>query len=283
MASEPTPPIAAADLDPATRAELDQLLASLMGARTTNIGFPAAADFDPSPLIPFLRLMLNNLGDPTVDGDYPHHTKAQERDVVGVIADLLRAPSDDRWGYVTSGASEGTEQALLLARSMYPDAVVYHSVAAHHCVPHAVARLAMPAVTVRAKEHGEVDYDDLTAQIERHRDRPIVLVANIGTAMSEAVDDVRRLTDILDQLAVTRRWVHADAALSGIPLALLDPGDRPGFDFLVGADSVIVSGHKFLGAPRAVRGTRGPRQSPPLPRPRRHLHRGTGQHADQLA
>jgi glutamate/tyrosine decarboxylase-like PLP-dependent enzyme len=79
--------------------------------------------------------------------------------------------------------------------------------------------------------------------------RYVALVANVGTAMSEAVDDVRSITAILDGLAVTRRWVHADAALAGIPLALLDPDVRPGFDFVDGTDSAIVSGHKFVGAP----------------------------------
>jgi histidine decarboxylase len=48
---------------------------------------------------------------------------------------------------------------------------------------------------------------------------------------------------------VRQRFVHADAALSGIPLALLDPAARPGFDLADGADSVVISGHKFLGVP----------------------------------
>jgi histidine decarboxylase len=161
----------------------------------------------------------------------------------------LRAPADDRWGYVTGGASEGTEHALWLARRRFPGAVVYHSQAAHHCVPAAVDRLALTAVVVRADEYGEIDYEDLAGQVDRRRDRPAIIVANVGTAMSEAIDDVRRITQILDGLAITHRWVHADAALSGIPLALLDPDARPGFDLTDGADSVIVSGHKFLGAP----------------------------------
>ncbi|WP_344513171.1 pyridoxal-dependent decarboxylase [Dactylosporangium maewongense] len=50
-------------------------------------------------------------------------------------------------------------------------------------------------------------------------------------------------------MPVELRWVHADAALAGIPLGLLDPADRPGFDFGDGATSIVVSGHKFLGVP----------------------------------
>jgi histidine decarboxylase len=239
---------ARADAD--TQQQLDALLARLTTSRATNIGFPAAFDLDFAPLAPlFTSMLLNNLGDPAVDGDYPNHTKPQEREALDAIATLLRAPVENWWGYVTSGATEGSEYALWQARLRYPEGLVYHSAAAHHSIAGVLDRLAMPSVRVRTDELGEMDYDDLAGQVERHRHRPVIVVANIGTAMAEAVDDVRHITAVLDDLAVQRRWVHADAALSGIPLALLDPDGRPGFDMQDGADSIIVSGHKFPGAP----------------------------------
>jgi histidine decarboxylase len=230
------------------QAELDALWMRLERERPTNIGFPGATDFDYRPLAPFLAQLLNNVGDPFVDAA-SGHTKPMEREVVGFVADLLRAPADDRWGYVTSGASEGNQYALHIARRLHPDAIVYHSVAAHYSVPKAIDLLAMPSIAIRVSDTGDLDYDDLAAQVDRHRDRPAIVVATIGTTMTEAIDDVRRITDILDSLAIHRRFVHADAALAGIPLALLAPKQRPGFDFADGADSVIVSGHKFVGSP----------------------------------
>lgn len=237
-------------VDAETQKELDALMARLTAAGTTNIGFPAATDFDFTPLAGFFaRFLLNNLGDPAVNGDYPHHTKEQEREAVDAIADLLRAPADDRWGYVTTGSTEGTEFGLWQARIRFPDGIVYHSRAAHHTVTGVLERLSMRSIVVCADPTGEIDYEDLAGQIQRHRDRPAIVVASVGTGMSEAVDDVRRITAILDELAVDRRWIHADAALSGIPLALLEPDQRPGFDFADGATSMIVSGHKFPGSP----------------------------------
>jgi histidine decarboxylase len=65
--------------------------------------------------------------------------------------------------------------------------------------------------------------------------------------MTEARDDVRRIIEIMDSLAIRKRYVHSDAALSGGYAGFLEP--RPHYDFEDGADSVAVSGHKFLGAP----------------------------------
>src|SRR6185503_5814109 len=96
-----------------------------------NIGFPAATDIDVATLVPFLGYMLNNLNEPRSDGRYPVHTKRFETEVCDMVADLLRAPADDRWGYVTGGATEGNEHGLHLARQKLPGGLVYVSAAAH--------------------------------------------------------------------------------------------------------------------------------------------------------
>ena len=52
---------------------------------------------------------------------------------------------------------------------------------------------------------------------------------------------------ILDELAIENRYIHCDAALCGGYAAFLDP--PPAWDFEDGADSIAISGHKFLGSP----------------------------------
>ncbi len=236
------------DSDRSVEAILDELSERIESAAPTSIGFPGASDVDFSPLSRFFdRRILNNVGDPFTDGTYRQHTKALEVAAINFIADLMRAPADDRWGYVTTGSSEGNLYALHLARGLHPQGIVYYSEAAHYSIDKALDLLAMSSVRVRADAMGEMDYEDFEAQVERNRDRPVIVVANIGTTMTEAVDDVRRIQQILNALAIRRWYIHADAALAGIPLSLLQPDKRPGFDFVDGADSIIVSGHKFLG------------------------------------
>jgi histidine decarboxylase len=238
------------DHDGPVPASLEALRQRLERARSFNIGFPGATDFDYTALTEFFGThLLNNVGDPWIDGVAANHTKPMEREVVTFAADLLRAPADDRWGYVTAGGSEGNLYALQLARDLLPRAIAFYSDAAHYSIPKALHLLNVDAVRIRADQWGEIDYDDFASQLDRLRHRPTIVVATVGTTMTEAVDDVRRISGILDHLAIRDRFIHADGALSGIPLALLDPNQRPGFDFADGADSMSVSGHKFIGSP----------------------------------
>ena len=72
-------------------------------------------------------------------------------------------------------------------------------------------------------------------------------MANVGTTMRGAVDDIPRIRDILREQTVTNHYIHADAALSGMILPFVKNPQPYGFD--AGVDSISVSGHKLIGAP----------------------------------
>jgi histidine decarboxylase len=225
---------------------LARLLAAAKRARRHDIGFPGATDLTFPELSEWLTgQLLNNVGDPADPGHGRNHTKDLERQVIDMIADLLHAPPG-RWGYVTGGASEGTEHALDEAWQSWSDVVVYTSAAAHYSVAKAARRLKLPLVQVRTLVDGQMDLEDLAGELRLRRHLPAMVVATAGTTMTEAVDDVAGIVKVCDELAVSRRRVHVDAALSGVPLALLPDDVRPAFDFAAGATSMVISGHKFL-------------------------------------
>lgn len=222
------------------------LLTDARAARRYDIGFPGSADLSFPALAEILTgQLLNNIGDPWDLGHGRNHTKAIEAQVIATVADMLRAP-EGRWGYVTTGSTEGTLHALDEAWQRYPDLVVYTSAAAHYSVAKCARLLKLPLVMVRADAAGGMDVADLHGELAKRRDRPAMIVATAGTTMTEAVDDVAAITNACEQLAMARRRIHVDAALSGIPLALLPDEARPAFDFAAGATSMVVSGHKFL-------------------------------------
>lgn len=240
------PALASGGADPVADTLVRTVIQRLDAAAFTDIGFPAARDIDYRPLSPLLGRLLNNIGDPRADPLHPGHVHDLERKVLTFFADLFRAPPG--WsGYLTSGGTEGNLHGLWLARTRLPNAICYHSAAAHYSIPKSLALLGLPAVTVAAAPNGEIDYTDLRRHAARHRGRPGIVVANIGTTMTEAVDDVTRIHAALDTAGIFHRYVHADAALSGIPLTSA-PG-RPAFDLADGADSISISGHKFCGTP----------------------------------
>jgi histidine decarboxylase len=234
-------------LSESDRARLDALQARIARASAQSLGYPAAKDFDYSDLAHFLSYPVNNVGDPFADATYKVETREFEREVVSFFAELFRAPADDWWGYVTNGGTEGNLYGLYLARELHPKGVVYYSEHTHYSVSKNLHFLGMRHIMIRSQDSGEIDYEDLRETLKVHRDVPPIVFANIGTTMTEARDDVGKITEIMDSMALRERYVHADAALDGAFAAFLEP--RPAYDFADGADSVAMSGHKFIGAP----------------------------------
>lgn len=226
---------------------LHQLFNKIKERAATFIGYPTAVDFDYTELYPLLQYSLNNVGDPFIDSHSDMNTKSFEREVVEFYARMFNAPANNWWGYVTNGGSEGNLYALYLARELYPTAMVYYSEATHYSIQKNIHLLNMPSIVIRAKENGEMDYDDLADTIHFHRHQPAIILANIGTTMTEAKDDIQLIRDILKKFAIRSSYIHCDAALAGPFLAATGKGLS--FDFSAGADSIAISGHKFIGSP----------------------------------
>jgi histidine decarboxylase len=226
---------------------LDTYLLQVKDRAKKLIGYPISSDFDYSELYSLLKYPLNNLGDPLIESTYDLNSRSLEREVVQFFAELFKAPTNNSWGYVTNGGSEGNLYALYLARELYPNGIVYYSEATHYSVHKNIHLLNMTSIVIRAQENGEMDYDDLKDAIHLHRHQPAIIIANIGTTMTEAKDDLGKIKEILKTSAIRSYYIHCDAALAGTYLALLEK--QPSFDFVAGADSIAISGHKFIGSP----------------------------------
>ncbi len=230
-----------------TQEQLDDLLQDFAELGSRTVGYPCNLDFDYTTLLPFLSYSLNNVGDPFHESNLQSNTHEIEREVIHTFADLMRLPREQAWGYVTSGGTEGNMYGLYLAREMFPDGVVYFSQDTHYSAVKILRVLKVRNIMIKSQDTGEIDYDDLRETIRINRDAPVIFLANIGTTMKGAVDDVRKVREILDDLAVTNHYIHADAALSGMILPFVDDPQPYGFD--AGFDSVSISGHKMIGSP----------------------------------
>ncbi len=234
-------------LSDADKARLNRHLEMLAHYRETEVGYPVAFDIDYKLLVPYLGFSLNNVGDPFTSAHYRINSREFEREVMQFMADLARAPANEWWGYVTNGGTEGNLYGMYLAREIFPEGIVYFSKDSHYSVAKNLHFLGMRNIMIRSQPNGEMDYDDLRETIRIRRDATPIIFANIGTTMKEGRDDIRLIQEILDDMAIERRYIHSDAALCGGYAAFLDP--RPAWDFADGADSIAISGHKFFALP----------------------------------
>lgn len=236
------------NLMPEDLVKLDQLETCLKERSTHFLGYPCTPDFDYSMLNKFLKYPMNNVGDSFyLGGTYHINTHSFEREVVDFFAQLLKAPENNYWGYITNGSTESNLYTLYLARRLHPSGIVYFSEEAHYSIEKNIEILGMQSQKVRSQKNGEIDYEDLENKIKAYPGLPAIVVANIGTTVKEAKDDIKEIHKILNKLKVTERYIHCDAAFSGSYAQFLSP--KPHFDFSEGADSIIISGHKFIGSP----------------------------------
>jgi len=226
---------------------LSNYIESMQKRATRSIGYPGSTDYDYAALFPLLAINLNNIGDPLIESTYELNSRSFEMEVVAFFAELFQAPANNWWGYVTNGGSEGNLYGLYVARELYPQGIVYYSEATHYSIQKNVHILGLNSIVIRTQPNGEMDYADLKDMIQLHRDHPVIIMANIGTTMTEARDDLGQIKAALKHLAIKQHYIHCDAALAGVYSALLET--EPRFDFSQGCDSIAISGHKFLGSP----------------------------------
>lgn len=242
-----------------TRARITELTEQAQKRTRSSLGYPGNLSTDFRDLAGLLATLHNNVGDPDPDpgtgtgtggagsgsGSGAGGTKALEREVIAFFAELTDAPPGGVYGYVTSGGSEANEFGLYTARQVLPRAPVYTTGATHSSVRKAAHRLGMEIVLVAGRDDGTMDPAALRREAVR-RDGGAIVVATIGTTATGAYDDVTALRAAAE--AAGPVFVHVDAALGGLLAPFLP--QPPGWTFAGDlADSIAISGHKFLGVP----------------------------------
>ena len=166
-------------------------------------------------------------------------------------------------GVIQDTASISTLTALLCAReraSQYSLArgglqgersplVVYGSAHAHSSVEKAALMAGFGRDNLRlvpVDETWAIRPDELDRQIAADVAAgrvPCAIVATTGTTTTTAMDPVAPIADIARARGL---WLHVDAAMAGSAMIL--PECRHLWDGIEGADSIIVSPHKWMGA-----------------------------------
>jgi aromatic-L-amino-acid decarboxylase len=127
---------------------------------------------------------------------------------------------------------------------------VYASAEAHSSIEKACMTLGLgreALVRIPTNERFEMVLGELEAAIARDRaagDRPIAIVATIGTTSSTSVDPTAAIADIAEREGL---WLHVDAAYAGA--VAIVPERRSPFEGWERADSIVINPHKWLFTP----------------------------------
>lgn len=226
--------------------KLEELYKKIDIESKNYLGYPNNLKLDNKKLSVFLDYPINNIGDPFTDNNCIN-TFDFEREVLDYYRSLLSIDKDEYWGYVTTGGTEGNLFGLLSGRSRYPKGTVYYSGDSHYSIRKSVYLLNISSCRIRTDERGEMDYDHLNYEISRNKKSPPIIVANIGSTMKGAVDNIEIIEKILRDLNIEHFYIHCDAALMGGIIPYIT--DKHVVDFTLPIDSVSISGHKFLGSP----------------------------------
>jgi histidine decarboxylase len=124
--------------------------------------------------------------------------------------------------------------------------VVYYSRHSHYSVAKAVRLTGAQSVEVPVDAYGEINYAKLGAAISKNPGKPAIIMANIGTTMTGAIDDVHLIRAGLEAMGIEKYYIHCDGALHGLILPYTQSKKR--FN-LTDVHSVSISGHKFIGSP----------------------------------
>jgi histidine decarboxylase len=216
---------------------------------SVHFGYPYNLMYNHEELYDFMRYSINNLGDPFVPSNYQVHSRQFECAVIDFFAQLFKAKPDETWGYVTTCGTEGNLHGILLARECHPDGILYTSRESHYSIFKAAKYYRMDCKSVPTLPMGEIDYDVLSRELDKNRDKPAIINVNIGTTVKGAVDNLDRILKMLKDLKIPRdRYhIHCDGALFAMMMPFID--NAPEISFRKNIDSISVSGHKMLGCP----------------------------------
>ncbi len=177
-----------------------------------------------------------------------------EETTVGWLCALMGLPAGAR-GILTSGGSLSNFSAIVTARherlgEAFQDGSIYFSGETHHCVTKAARLAGFPGASLRALPT-DARRRLVPAALEKaiRQDlaggrRPFLVVANVGTTNTGAIDPLPEILTIAREHGL---WVHADAAYGGF--FRLAPGGPALLRGIEECDSITLDPHKGLFLP----------------------------------
>lgn len=145
-----------------------------------------------------------------------------------------------------------TENKNIVQQLLTPT-VFYTQGHTHYSVPKIAEILRLNIRSVTPEDDGSMNLNILKREIllhlSAHPHSSIIVIANIGTTITGAIDYVPGIKKILDEIQSKVNYtIHMDGALSGFVLPVLKPfGEVKNYFDELGVNTLAVSAHKYPG------------------------------------
>ncbi len=123
----------------------------------------------------------------------------------------------------------------------------------HYSIPKIAEILHLNIRPVLPNDDGSIDLNSLKKEILLHMGShpysSVIVIANIGTTITGAIDDVPGIKKILEEFNPKPRYtIHMDGALTGFVLPIIKPfGEVANYFDALGVNTLAVSAHKYPG------------------------------------
>ena len=242
-------------------------------SKDTSLGYPASkldnkVFYDDAPFLkdaPTLQAYVanpNNIGCHTFGTSEKAFAGTQniEREVLNVIAvDIFKAEPNNFDGYISPGGTEANIQAFWIFRNHFmnifgaklDEIVLVSSEDTHYSIAKAsnvlmIDWLRIP-VNFEDRTISKTVFEKQLLQAKEKGKKYFIVVANMGTTMFGAVDDVNLMTDLLQENKLNFK-LHIDGAYGGFFYPFSNPESVMNFEN-PHVSSITIDAHKMLQAP----------------------------------
>ncbi len=140
-----------------------------------------------------------------------------------------------------------------IVQQLLTPTVFYSKGHTHYSIPKIAEVLRLNIRPVSSNEDGSLNLQDLKKELLLHAGAhpysPVIVIANIGTTITGAIDDVPGIKTILDSMKSKPIYtIHLDGALTGFVMPILKPfGEIDNYFDALGVNTLAVSAHKYPG------------------------------------
>jgi tyrosine decarboxylase / aspartate 1-decarboxylase len=225
--------------------------------------------YDDAPFLknaPFLSMLvanpnhigchtLNHEGEPIFKG-----TQQLEKDLIRICSDeIFGAEPNTCDGYVASGGTEANIEAQWIYRNYFiqefqakpEEIILVYSQDSHYSFAKAANLLNLNSLVFKVHEENRaVDLRDLETKLEtaiKQGVKYFIVNVNLSTTMFGSVDDIGKITDLMNLLRLNYK-LHVDAAFGGFIYPFTNPESKHNFKN-PNVNSISIDGHKMLQAP----------------------------------